>query len=56
MWEYLESYTYADRYYLEKRFEDAIRAVYQCYLEIKDEIKEIMLYHIEQDTIDLEYD
>lgn len=33
--------SYYDAYRVDKRFERAIRAVYQCYLDIKDELEEL---------------
>lgn len=47
-----EDANYYEVYNVDKRFERAIRAVYQCYLEIKNELETLFERLIDEDRID----
>lgn len=50
--EYIDDYCYESSFYVDGNFERAIRALYNCYLENKEEIKQIMIKHIEEERVE----
>lgn len=50
--EYVDDGNYEFVYYLDSRYEKGIRALYQCLLEMKEDIKQIMLEHIEKGNVE----
>ena len=50
--EYVNDGNYEFVYYLDSRYEKGIRALYQCLLEIKEDMKGIMLEHIDEGRVE----
>lgn len=50
--EYIDDDCYESVFYVDSNFERAIRALYNCYLENKEEIKQIMVKHIEEERVE----
>lgn len=50
--EYVDDDGYETAYYVNVDFEKGIRALYNCYLELKEDIKQIMLEHIEEERVE----
>lgn len=51
--EYVDDDGYETAYYVDSDFEKGIRALYNCYLELKEDIKQIMLNHIEEERVEI---